>query len=256
MTTVGSLYDWIDSFAPFGSAMDFDNPGLLVGNREDPVHLALFALDITPAVVQEAEQLGAELIVSHHPVIFHPLKTLGRQSVPYQLAKAGIDALCAHTNLDMAPGGVNTELAARLNLESVRTLSEYRPGLPEALMGELPEAMEPAAFAQQVKSQLGCDGLRFTDGKRPVRTVGLCSGGGAELLYAALAAGCEGFVTGESKHNLLLDAEISHLTLVDAGHFATEDLVLEPLMKRMHAAFPDLLVQKSRAMHSPAQYIS
>lgn len=252
----GDIYDWIDAFAPFESAMEFDNPGLLVGDREDPVRRILFTLDITPAVVCEAKKFGAELIISHHPVIFSPLKALPRKSSPYLLAQTGIDAICAHTNLDMAAGGVNTQLAACLGLQNVRTLSFYKPGLPEALMGELPgDALEPLAFARQVKAQLHCDGLRYTDGGRAVRTVGLCSGGGADLLYAAASAGCEGFVTGESKHNLLLDAENSGLTLVDAGHFATEDLVLAPLMVRMQAAFPALTCRKSTAMHSPAKYI-
>ena len=250
--TAGMLYDWIDAFAPFQSAMDFDNPGLLVGDREDPVERVLFALDITPEVVREAAEFGAQLIISHHPVIFNPLKHLSRETAPYLLAQFGIDALCAHTNLDMAPGGVNTALAGRLQLQNVRTLSSYSPGFAEALLGELPAPLSPKAFAQHVKTQLGCSGVRFTDGGRPVRTVGLCSGGGEELVYAAAKAGCEGFVTGESKHHLLLFAKSASITFVDAGYFSTEDVVLHPLMERLQAAFPALLCKKSTAMQDPS----
>lgn len=253
--TTGELYDFIDAFAPFGSAMDFDNPGLLVGERNTSVQTVLFSLDITPEVVTEGKNIGAQLIISHHPVIFNALKQLKTNTAPYLLAKYGIDAICAHTNLDMAPGGVNTVLAQRLQLKNVRTLSEYAPNLPEALMGELQEPLAPLPFAQQVKQQLHCDGLRYTDGKRLVKTVGLCSGGGTDLLYTAAAAGCEGFVTGESKHNLLLDAEQLQLTLIDAGHFETEDIVMEPLMQKVKEAFPKLYCIKSKVMHSPAHYI-
>ncbi|MDD3260874.1 MAG: Nif3-like dinuclear metal center hexameric protein [Oscillospiraceae bacterium] len=255
MTTTGEIYDYIDSFAPFASAMDFDNPGLLVGERTTSLQRILFALDITPDVVREGNKLAAQLIVSHHPVIFNPLKQLKKNSAPYLLAQYGIDAICAHTNLDMAAGGVNTALAACLQLQHVHTLAEYQPELPEALMGDLTAALEPQAFAKQVKKQLACDGLRYTNGKRKVKTVGLCSGGGADLLYAAVDAGCEGFVTGESKHNLLLDAEQLQLTLVDAGHYATEVIVLDPLMKRISAQFPAVRCIKSQTMHSPAAYL-
>lgn len=253
--TTGEIYDFIDSFAPFHSAMSFDNPGLLVGSRNTSVKTALFALDITPDVVKEANMIDAQLVISHHPVIFNPLKCLNRSSSPYLLAQYGIDAICAHTNLDMSPKGVNATLAQRLHLKNVRTLSEYAPNLPEALMGELTQEYTPASFAELVKRDLNCDGLRYTDGHRTIRTVGLCSGGGADLLYIAAQKGCEGFVTGESKHNLLIDAETLNLTLVDAGHFFTEDIVFPPLMELLHTQFPLLNCVKSKAMHNPAHYI-
>lgn len=255
LTTTGDIYDFLDSFAPFRTAMSFDNPGLLVGERQTPLQTVLFSLDITPQVVKEAHTLKAQLVVSHHPVIFDPLKQLAKGSAPYLLAQYEIDAVCAHTNLDMAAGGVNTTLAQCLGLRNVHTLVEYAPSLPEALVGELSEPLAPAAFAEQVKQQLHCDGVRYTDGKRTIKTVGLCSGSGADLIYEAAAAGCEAFVTGESKHNLLLDAEQMQLTLVEAGHFATEDPVIKPLLQKIQKQFPELCCIKSKAMHSPAQFI-
>ena len=99
MTTVGEIYQEIDRWAPFATAMEFDNPGLLVGDPETPVEKVLLALDITAAEAAEAASLGCGLIVSHHPVIFHPLRRLGTQDAPYLLARDGIAAVCAHTNL-------------------------------------------------------------------------------------------------------------------------------------------------------------
>ncbi len=257
MITAGDIYTYIDSFAPFHSAMSFDNPGLLVGDFNAPVGTALLSLDITPAVVREAARLGAQLVISHHPVIFQPLKRMDSDSAPYLLAKNGIAALCAHTNLDMTPdGGVNACLAARLELQNVRMLREYESsGLPEALMGETVHPYSPRVFAEFVKQVLHCDGLRYTDGGREITRVGLCSGGGADLLYAAGENGCQAFVTGESKHNILLDAENIGVTLVDAGHFYTEDIVMLPLLSRLAKQFPDLRFIKSEQMHSPAKYL-
>lgn len=257
MICVGDIYEYIDAFAPFSSAMSFDNPGLLSGEGSLPVATAVLSLDITPEVVREAVSLGAELIVSHHPVIFQPLRALKPGTAPYLLAQNGIAAVCAHTNLDMArEGGVNDCLSRRLNLKNIRMLQEYEhSGLPEALMGETDREYQPFEFARFVKQTLNCDGLRYTDGQRAITRVGLCSGGGADLMYAAAEAGCQAFVTGESKHNILLDAENLGMTLVDAGHFYTEDVVIEPLMQKLAARFPEVRFIKSQRMHSPAKYL-
>ena len=256
MILTGDIYAYIDSFAPFHSAMGFDNPGLLVGDYSTPVKTVVLSLDITPSVVREAAELGAQLIVSHHPVIFNPLKRLDSHSVSYLLAQHGIAAICAHTNLDMAVGGVNSCLAERLELTNVRMLKEYEAsGLPEALVGETSRVYSPEEFAVFVKSTLHCDGLRYTNGVRDITKVGLCSGGGADMVYPAAEYGCQAFVTGESKHNILLDAENMGVTLVDAGHFYTEDVVILPLLNKLKKRFPDLYFIKSVRMHSPANYL-
>ncbi|MFU0833628.1 MAG: GTP cyclohydrolase 1 type 2-like protein [Oscillospiraceae bacterium] len=256
MTTTGDIYTFIDGFAPFRTAMSFDNPGLLVGDDNTEVTTAVLSLDITPAVVHEAAGLGAQLIVSHHPVIFHPLKKLSKGSVPYLLAHHSITAICAHTNLDMAAGGVNDCLAERLGLKNVRMLRENSEcGLAEALCGETDKEYTPREFAEFVKNTLGCEGVRFTDGKRPITSVGLCGGGGAEYLYDAAQAGCQAFVTGECKHNILLDAENLGVTLVAAGHFETEDPVIPVLMKKLSERFQDVKFIRSRAMHGPVHYL-
>ena len=256
MTTAGDIYRFIDGFAPFRTALSFDNPGLLVGDENAAVTAAVLSLDITPPVVREAERLGAELIVSHHPVIFHPLKAVRADSVPYLLARSGIAAICAHTNLDMAPGGVNDCLAGRLRLENVSPLVvSPESGLAEALCGGTGRQYDPREFAEFVKGALGCAGVRYTDGGRGVRKVGLCSGGGADYLYAAAEAGCGAFVTGECKHNQMIDAENLGVTLVAAGHFETEDIVIPALLQRLADRFPDVNFIRSRAMRNPANYL-
>ena len=257
MITAGDIHSYIDSFAPFRTAMDFDNPGLLVGDWKTPVTSVLLALDITEAVVKEAENAGCQLIVSHHPVIFHPIKSLGSNDVPYLLAKAGIAAICAHTNLDLAEGGVNSCLAEKLELKQLKPLKEYEnTGLAEGLIGSLDQDLPPKEFAAFVMKKLGCGGLKYTSGRGRVKTVALCGGAGAYLLYDAASAGADAFVTADTKHHELLAADGLGLTLVDAGHFCTEDVVIEPLAEKLRRNFPEVNFQKSVVFTDPAKYLS
>lgn len=256
MAAVGEIYQYINSFAPFRTALDYDNCGLQVGDAKAEVQKALLSLDITPDVVREANERGAQLIISHHPVMFDPLRSLQAGTAPYLLAQYGIAAICAHTNLDLAPGGVNTCLAARLGLKNVKTLVlDEASGLPAALMGETEQAYEPREFAEFVKTSLGCDGLFYADGGKKIERVALCSGAGSEYLYDAAALGCQAFVTGEAKHHELIDAENMGVTLVAAGHFYTEDVVIQPLLERLRQNFPKVEFQKAEQSHCPANYL-
>ena len=140
MAKVSDIFEFIDSFAPFESAMDFDNVGILVGDKNAEVKRCLVALDVTNSVINEAKLLKATLIISHHSVIFNAIKTLSINSIPYALAQNEISVICAHTNLDMAPFGVNTCLAKALSLRNLKALSYYDSGqgaLPMGLVGEL-----------------------------------------------------------------------------------------------------------------------
>ncbi len=256
MTTVGDIYGFIDGFAPFRLAMDFDNAGLLAGESGARVERALLALDITPGVVREAAENGAQLLVSHHPVIFHPLRSLRPGTASYLLARYGVAAICAHTNLDVAAGGVNSCLAERLGLENVRALKAYGDsGLAEALMGDTGREYPPEEFARMAGEALGCDGLFYADGNRPVSTVGLCGGAGSDYLRDAAEKGCQAFVTGEAKHHELIEAANLGVTLVVAGHYDTEEAVIRPLLELLQKRFPDVLFARAQSSHRPAKYL-
>lgn len=242
---VNDVFSFLDGLAPFSYAMDFDNSGLLVGDPLQPVEKILVALDCTSSVVQAAKESGAQLIVTHHPVIFDPIKSVIAGSIPYQLASAGISVICAHTNLDLARGGVNDELARRLGLGCLEGLSPIpctdrdKNTVTEYLgrISFLPNPMEPQDFARFVKEQLGA-GIRFTLGRRPVHRVAVCGGAGADCLDDAIQAGADALVTAEVKHHVFLSAAQRGITLVDAGHFHTEDVVIEPLAQRLREQFP------------------
>lgn len=262
MTTAADILKFVETLAPRTMKMDWDNVGLLCGSRHAPVTKVLVALDPFEHVCSEAAQWGAELIVTHHPLIFRPLSSvtdetsIGRGLMT--LCRHGISAINAHTNLDQAPGGVNDVLAKKLalvNAEVLNPCGTTDDGKPWGLLraGEVPE--QPLdAFLNRVKTLLGCEGLRYVSGGKPVRRV--CVGGGscADGMTEALAAGCDTFVTADVKYNQFWDAHDLGLNLIDAGHFYTENPVVFVLAEKISAAFPEVEVRISETHRDVMQF--
>ena len=256
MAEVRDIYRFLDRIAPFHTQEGFDNAGFLAGRGDREVKKVLVALDVTLEVAEEAVRLGAELIVAHHPVIFNPVKSVTDGTVTGRillaLTEGGVAAICAHTNLDAAHGGVNGCLARALELSDIGQLHQagvdgkgrpygigrvgtvHRPGL---------SAGEYAAF---VKEKLGSACVRFVDGGRPVEKVAVGGGACGSMMEDAAAQGCDTFVTADLKYNNFLDARAMGLNLLDAGHFPTENVVCAPLAARLAKAFPDVEVLLSR----------
>ena len=252
MTTVNNILDYFETFAPVASAMDFDNAGLLIGDGKAEVTSALLALDITAEVVEEAAALGCELIISHHPVIFQPLKSLNAKSAAYLLAQRGIAAVCMHTNLDLSESfGVNTCLAAAIGVQNLRK-SEKGECL---FIGELANETAACDFAQTVKAALGCEGLRYTDVRPTVKTVAVASGAGGSDIFAAAGEGADVLVTGEIKHHEINAANELGVNIIDAGHFKSEDIVIFPLKIKLETQFPDIRFTKSKTYGDKVKYI-
>lgn len=255
MASVHDIEQALYELAPRELAAEWDNVGLLAGRRDRAVNKVLVSLDVTAAVVEEARQWGAELIAAHHPVIFHPVKRVTDQDpageILLRLAEHGIAAVCMHTNLDAARGGVNDALAAALQLEEVAPL-EGGGGIVRT--GRLPRPVSVPDFLFAVQEALGAGGLRCTDGAKPISRVAVGGGACGEFLWAAAAAGCDAFVTADVKYNQFLDAAALGLTLVDAGHFPTEDVVCPVLARHLSERFPELAVRKSASHREVIQY--
>ena len=237
VTTVRDILSWLDGVAPPALAEDWDNVGLLVGDPDGPVSRVLVSLDPSPAAVAQAAAMGAELLVSHHPVIFGGQQRLLAGAPAYELARAGIAAVAAHTNLDAADGGVNDALAARLGLEEIRTAPD---GLSR--IGRLPQPLPPAAFVACVMDRLEAPAVQWRSGRRPVETVALCSGAGSDFMPSLLGA-ADAFVTGELKYHEWPDTAA---TVVAAGHYHTEIGIADALAARLREAFPALLVETAK----------
>ena len=248
MTTVSDILMFLETLAPTDLNMDWDNVGLLCGSKSAPVTKILVALDPFEHVCHEAAARGAELIVTHHPIIFRPLPnvtdetSIGRGLMT--LIKNGINAVNAHTNLDCAPGGVNDVLARTLGLTNVTTV----PGDAHGLLRQGEVAQQPLEqFLGTVKATLGCDGLRYVNGGKSVRKVAVGGGSCADGMLDALAAGCDTFVTADVKDNQFWDARDLGLNLIDAGHFATENPVIAVLAAALAGHFPEIEVKISES---------
>lgn len=249
MAKINDVYAYIDKIAPFDKAMDFDNAGLLCGDKNSNVTNALVCLDITDAVLNEAVELGCELIISHHPIIFQPLKSLASSGIPYKLAQNGITAICAHTNLDISPIGTNAQLAKLLDLVAVEMV-ENEP----IAIGELKHEMSPKNFALYVKEKLGCTGLRYLNGGKNIKRVGICTGAGGDMFYT-VSRKIDAFITGEIKHHQIIDADKMNITVADIGHFRSEFIVCAPLASMLKNRFSDVNFIVSKADIELTHYI-
>lgn len=256
LVTVQELYQIIDQFAPFSTQLSFDNSGFLVGESQSQVSHVLVALDITSQVIQEAIQSHCQLIVTHHPVIFTPLKALTDQSTTAQLlmtlVRHNIAVISAHTNLDMAQGGVNDHLAQALHLSQISVLApegQDAQGRPYGI-GRVGKVHSPglsgADYAQFVKTALHSNGLRIVEGGRPVSKVAVGGGSCGSMLSQVAQLGCDTFVTGDVKYDQFLAAKEQGITLIDGGHFPTEQVVCPPFVALLQKQCPGLTVSLSQ----------
>ncbi len=236
--TVGDIYEYLNSVAQFKTQESWDNSGIMTGDINDEVKKILFALDFTPEVVKEAEELGCTLIVNHHPALFHPAKSFvsGTNGL-YEAARAGISVIASHTCLDMADGGVNDVLCSALELKNIIKLYPESDDAPIMRAGTT-ERRSVENFAEFVSKKLK-GAVRFT-GKRDVEKIAVCSGSGCSFLKFAAESVCDTFVTGDASHHDFLDAQMMNINLIAAGHFETENIVMSILAEKTGDKFKDI----------------
>ena len=258
MTTVQDIYNEMQRYAPLELAESWDNPGLLVDCGGE-VHRVLVTLDITPEVVKEAAEKDCQLIVSHHPVIFSQLKKLGPQDVAFQLVQQGISAVCMHTNLDAAEGGVNEVLAGIFGMRNWETFAGGCGRVGEIDPISVPELARKAQVELGARCNLPKSGpevqVKFADTGKPVRRLAVISGAGGSLFEDALAVGADCLLTGEANHHAAIDAVRLGLSLVAAGHYATEFPVTAAIAERLRSRFAEVEVLVSTENRDPYTYL-
>jgi len=227
---VQTVYDLIHTVAPFDTQMDGDNSGLLVGSPAQEISCILFALDVTEPVIDEAVAVGAELIVTHHPLMFSPVRSLTDETYEgrliRRLVRENISLIAAHTNLDRATGGINDTLAALCGLSEISGEGFFRTGL-------LPEAVTVRAFADLLEKNLDTTVRIMAPEDRMIRRVGLCSGSGGDEWIHAAETGCDAFVSGEVRHHFALAMADAGIAAFECGHFATEEPGLAALAEAL-----------------------
>lgn len=234
MTTVKNIYDYINSIAPFDEQEDWDNSGFILGEFRKEVKTVVFSLDGTKNAVEFAKSINADLLLTHHPVIFKGVKKIEKGSAVYELINNDIAVISAHTSYDKAHGGINDTLAEILELENTQRTHDEN-----LIIGELKQDMSIDDFAQFVSEVLGTSGLRYTDTEKLIRHV--CIGGGACSKYMWQALGkADCFVTGDLEYHEMLDLKEAGLASISAGHFETENLPFLKLKERLEQIFTDV----------------
>ena len=241
MVYLKDILEKLEQLSPLSMAMDWDNSGFLVGDREAEIHRVLIAVDATKDVVEEAVEKRADLILTHHPMIFKPIKrvvkedTVGEKIIT--LARHNISVVCMHTNFDVI--GMADEVADRLDLKNKEVLEVTfeddisKEGLGR--FGELPREMSLKELAELVKLKFRIPNvMMYGESDAIVEKVAICGGSGRSMIPYAIKNGCREFITGDIDYHSALDAMQDGLYLIDAGHFGIEKIFI-PYMKDFFA---------------------
>ena len=227
MITVKNISDFIDSIAPYSTKSEWDNCGVLVGDNEKEVRKVAFCLDLTHETLENAKLAGADLIVTHHPIIFKAQKNFLKGDLSFELAASGISAISAHTCFDCADGGVNDVLCEILGIRNPVGVESAECSVPMARIGDI-DSISSVDFAKHVSEKLNTV-CRVVDCDNEIRKVAVCGGAGMDFLSDVIKMGADAFVTGDISHHQMLDAKEKGITVIAAGHFETEN----PSMSRL-----------------------
>jgi len=233
MITVNNIFDFLNQKYPIETAVSYDNPGLLIGDGKATVTKAVVCLDCDINAVEFAKAQGAELLVTHHPVIFDGLKSVVAGSVAYELIKNGISVISMHTNLDIAEGGVSESLCLALGLKEIKQYVAHNGFLIREAQCDIHDADN---LAKHIKSSLG-GAVRYNDSNKPIKRVLVCSGSGGDFLEDVIALGYDALIAADIKHKVFINAINCGVCVFDAGHYASENVIVSPLVKQLSDNF-------------------
>lgn len=259
---IKEITDTIERFAPLAWQESYDNAGLIVGRPEDEVHRALVTVDVTDEVLDEAEREGCDLVIAHHPIVFHPLKRFNSadyiQRAVERAIRRGIALYACHTNLDSAPQGMSWRLAAMLGIGNLRVLEATNPAdgrVGFGVAGELPAPAATVDFLRRLQRKLQVRVVRHSDiASERIRCVAVCTGAGASLIGAAREAGAELYVTADLKYNDFMTPD-GKLTVADIGHFESEYCAIDILFDILSKNLRNFAVRRSVSSRNPVNYL-
>ena len=253
----------IEEFAPLGLQASYDNSGLIVGRLDDEVHKALLAVDVTEEVMDEAEREGCDMIITHHPIIFNPLKRFNSSNYVERCVeraiRRGIALYASHTNLDSTHDGMSWRVGSMIGVENMRVLEPHagNPDVGFGVVGELPTAEDAVEFMRRLAKIFKLDAVRHSDIPEvchEVRRVAICTGSGHSLIGDAHRAEADVYITGDLKYNDFMMGE-NRMILVDIGHFESEFCAINILNDVLSKNLCNFAVRKSVCSRSPIHYL-
>ena len=250
---VKDIISVIEEFAPLGIQEKWDNSGLCIGSPEAEVSSVLVGLDCTEELVDEAVACGADMIVTHHPLIFSGLKKISPDDIVgaavIKAVKAGISIYAAHTNADKVIAGVSGAMAAKLGLENVAILDEDGEGTGLGVVGDLPKPLTAEEAVELVKSRFKLKAMRAS---RPVEgmisRVAMCGGSGGSLIGAAKASGAQLYLSGDISYHNFFTPE--NFMIMDIGHYESEIEIVDILFSLIKKKFPTFAVRITQNIYS------
>lgn len=260
ITGINEIYSYLDELYPFNSQEKWDNSGLLVENYFMECSSVLLTLDITYEVICEASCKGADLIISHHPIIFNPIKKLTPRNPVYSLAEKNIAAICMHTNLDIAQNGTNGAILKMFSekfslIKDPEPFEEIGSRFNLGWIIELDKKIFSDDIAIKLKQIFGCEYVRASKiARKGISRIAFCSGSGGSMLELAKQKKCDALITGDVKHDVWIDANANDIVVFDCGHFHTENPVLWELRRVLEEKFPQLDVEISERSVDPVIY--
>ena len=253
---ISDIFSFLDEKYPLSLQESWDNSGYIVESDSEKCSKILLALDITNDSVDEAIYKKADLAISHHPVIFNPLKKIQVDTPVYKLIRSGIGAICMHTNLDIAEGGTNTVIVGKI-AEKLGISANIEP-LEDCGLGciiELEKVVSCDELAEILKDIFNIERIKMSMyGEYILSKIAICSGSGGSLWKLAKAKGCDALITGDVKHDVWIDANNSKFTIIDCGHFHTENIVLWELRRVLEEKFPMLDIEIAESSEDPCEY--
>lgn len=257
MIKIKDIYSYIDIISPFNLSEEWDNTGIILGDPDQLVQNCLVTIDITKDIISHALDNNVNLILSHHPLIFNPIKNILSDTLEYSLIKNNIAVISAHTNLDKAPEGISYQLAKALKLNNIITLD----GKPDdtinnigfCKLGELDFRLTATQFLYHVKKCLNLDSIKYTLGKDEIKTVAVISGSGSSMIKIIYDK-ADAFITSDVKHNILLSAYHQNLMLLDIDHYKAEYVIIDPLIKKLKSKFNSIKFINSNELGKTVKY--
>ena len=253
----------IEQFAPLSLQESYDNSGLIVGRMDDEVHGVLLAVDVTEEVLDEAEREGCDMVITHHPIVFHAMKRFNSATYVERCVeraiRRGIALYACHTNLDSTPNGMSWRVGSMIGLGDMSVLEPRRddPAAGFGVVGVLPRAESALAFVQRVKSIFEVGAVRHSDTpceEFMVRRVAICTGAGGSLIDAALRAEADIYITADLRYNDFMRGE-GRMILADIGHFESEFCAINIINDVLSKKMCNFAVRKSVCSRNPIHYL-
>jgi len=247
------VLDFLNGKYPLNLSCSWDNCGLLVGELEDEINKIFVCLDITSDIINEAIKNNVNLIVTHHPIIFHPLKVVTSNSLVYKLISAKISVISIHTNLDIANGGINDILIDKLDSYNVTKLS-HSDKEAELIRVAKVNTIETKNLINNVKEKLNLQTIKSNKVNKKINTIAVCSGSGGDFIPLIIKNNIDAYITSEISHDKFILANEENVVVLDCGHFETENIIMDELVRVLRENFLDFEIDVPKNNVNPALY--